>query len=61
MLSLWQAARPQPGRITGMAAGLIPVIGHLPERGGAAEQAAVMLDAFDVMDAAAAEILGGGE
>lgn len=57
MVSLWRAFRPRPGQIGGMAAGVVPVAGHLPESGGYGEQAAVMLDAFDAMTAAEAELL----
>lgn len=59
MVALWRAARPQPGVIRGMAAGWMPAVGHLPESGGYGEQAAVMLDAFDLMDAAWGELEGG--
>lgn len=55
MVRLWRAYRPPPGRIDGMAGGLIPVTGHLPESGGAGEQAAAMMDAFEIMSAAEAE------
>lgn len=56
MLRLWRLYAPPAGRISGMAAGLVPVVGHLPESGGAGEQAAIMLDAFDVMSAMQAEL-----
>lgn len=56
MLALWRAYAPPMGRIGGMAAGLLPVQGHLPETGGYGDQAAIMLDAFAVMSAAAAEL-----
>lgn len=56
MVRLWRAAHPPAGRIAGMAGGIIPVTGHLPESGGYGEQAAVMLDAFDAMSAAEAEL-----
>lgn len=39
-----------------MAAGLVPVPGYLPESGGLGDQAAVMIDAFGVMDAAEAQL-----
>lgn len=57
MLRLWRAYRPAPGRIGGMAAGVIPVTGHLPEAGGSGEQAAIMIEAFGIMDAAEAQLL----
>lgn len=57
MVQLWRISRPQPGRIGGMAAGIVPVAGHLPEAGGAGDQAAIMLDAFAIMDRAEAELL----
>lgn len=56
MLTLWRAYAPPPGRIAGMAAGVIRSTGHLPEAGGAGEQAAIMLDAFECMTAAEAQI-----
>lgn len=56
MVSLWRAARPHPGMIRGMAGGVLPVPGHLPEGGGFGEQAAIMIDAFTIMDAAEAEL-----
>lgn len=56
MLRLWLMCRPQPGMIGGMAAGWVPVTGHLPESGGVGDQAAIMLDALDIMDAAAAQL-----
>lgn len=56
MIALWRAFAPPMGRIGGMAAGLVPVQGHLPESGGYGEQAAIMLDAFAVMSAAQAEL-----
>ncbi len=59
MVRLWRAYRPQPGRIDGMASGVIPVPGHLPESGGYGEQAAVMMEAFAIMSAAEAELLAG--
>ena len=52
MLVLWRQYAPLPGRIAGMAAGLIPVTGHLPEAGGVGDQAAIMIDAFEIMTAA---------
>ncbi|MBB6251430.1 hypothetical protein [Nitrospirillum iridis] len=52
MLSIWQACRPRPGRIGGMAAGIIPASTHLPQAGGVMDQAAIMLDALDAMDRA---------
>ncbi|NUB24308.1 hypothetical protein [Azospirillum brasilense] len=56
MVRFWRAYRPTPGRIGGMAAGVIPVAGHLPEAGGYGDQAAIMLDAFEIMSAAEAEM-----
>lgn len=56
MLILWRAYAPPPGRIAGMAAGVLRTVGHLPEAGGAGEQAAVMLDAFECMTAVEAQI-----
>ena len=56
MVRLWRAYRPAPGRIGGMAAGVVPVMGHLPEAGGYGEQAAIMLDAFEIMSRAEAEL-----
>jgi hypothetical protein len=52
MLVLWRQYAPRPGRIAGMAAGLVPVTGHLPEAGGLGDQAAIMIDAFEIMSAA---------
>lgn len=40
------------GLIKGMAAGAIPVVGHLPETGGLLDQSAWLMSAFDVLDAA---------
>lgn len=59
MVRLWRAYRPSPGRIAGMAAGYLPVVGHLPESGGVGEQAAIMLDAFDIMTQAETERMAG--
>ncbi|MBK3734948.1 hypothetical protein GAY29_17935 [Azospirillum brasilense] len=59
MVRLWRAFRPAPGRIGGMAAGVVPVTGHLPEAGGYGEQAAIMLDAFEVMIRAEAKLVEG--
>lgn len=59
MVRLWRAYRPQPGVIGGMAAGMLPVVGHLPEAGGTGDQAAAMLDAFAVMTGAENELLAG--
>ncbi|CAO3453860.1 hypothetical protein [Azospirillum argentinense] len=56
MVRLWRAYRPAPGRIGGMAAGVFPVAGHLPEAGGYGDQAAILLDAFEIMSAAEAEL-----
>ncbi|MFC5358262.1 hypothetical protein [Azospirillum himalayense] len=56
MVRFWRAYRPAPGRIVGMAAGVVPVAGHLPEAGGYGDQAAIMLDAFEIMSAAEAEL-----
>lgn len=52
MLVLWRQYAPRPGRIAGMAAGILPVVGHLPEAGGVGDQAAIMIDAFEIMSAA---------
>lgn len=52
MVRIWRACRPRPGRICGMAAGIIPTATHLPEAGGVMDQAAIMMDALDVMDRA---------
>lgn len=57
MVRYWRAYRPHPGRIGGMAAGIIPATGHLPESGGYGDQAAIMLDAFEIMSGAEAELL----
>lgn len=57
MVRLWRAYRPSPGRLGGLVQGVVPVVGHLPEAGGAGEQAAIMLDAFAIMDSAEAELL----
>jgi hypothetical protein len=59
MVRFWAAYAPEPGRIAGMSAGVLPVQGHLPEAGGFGDQAAVMLDAFAVMSAAWAEMRAG--
>ncbi|PWC86048.1 hypothetical protein TSH100_13820 [Azospirillum sp. TSH100] len=59
MVQLWRAYRPQPGRIGGMAAGVVPVVGHLPDAGGTGDQAAIMMDAFAIMSDAEAELLAG--
>jgi hypothetical protein len=59
MLRLWRAYCPAPGRIGGAAAGLVPVSGHLPERGGSGDQAAIMLDAFAIMSAAEVDLMDG--
>ncbi|MGF7176996.1 hypothetical protein [Azospirillum doebereinerae] len=59
MVQFWRAYRPPPGRVAGMAGGIIPVAGHLPEAGGFGDQAAIMLDAFAIMTAAEAELLAG--
>lgn len=56
MVRLWRAYRPPMGRIGGMAAGLLPVTGHLPQTGGYGDQPAIMLDAFDVMSAYESEL-----
>jgi len=56
MLRLWRAYRPVPGQIAGAAGGVVPAAGHLPESGGAGEQAAIVMDAFDVMSQAEAEL-----
>ncbi|WP_188051789.1 hypothetical protein [Azospirillum sp. Sh1] len=53
MVRYWRAYRPYPGRI----AGIIPATGHLPESGGYGDQAAIMLDAFEIMSGAEAELL----
>lgn len=59
MVQLWRAYRPQPGRIGGMSAGVVPVSGHLPDAGGTGDQAAIMMDAFAIMTDAEAELLAG--
>ncbi|AWJ86320.1 hypothetical protein TSH58p_22660 (plasmid) [Azospirillum sp. TSH58] len=59
MVRFWRSFRPAPGRIGGMAAGVVPVAGHLPEAGGYGDQAAIMLDAFEVMSRAEAELVEG--
>jgi len=56
MVQIWRQCRPMPALIRGMAAGAIPVVGPLPGSGGAGDQAAVMLDALDLMDEAAARM-----
>lgn len=56
MLVLWRLYAPPPGRIAGMAGGIIPAAGFLPDAGGAGDQAAIMLEAFGVMSAAEAEL-----
>ena len=42
--------------IGGMAGGVIPVAGHLPEPGGVLDQGAWLMDAFDLLEAAEARI-----
>ena len=59
MVRLWRAFRPAPGRVMGMAVGYLPVAGHLPEAGGVGNQAAVMIEAFDVMTRAEISLLEG--
>lgn len=44
-----------------MAAGLIPVSGHLPQLGGVIDQGAWLLDAFDIIDNAYAELTASNE
>lgn len=51
MLTLWRAYRGGGPGLFGGGGG-----GHLPDAGGAGDQAAVMLDAFAAMSGAAAEI-----
>jgi len=41
---------PPPGRIVGMAAGVFPVIGHLPEGGGLLDQSSWLMDAFSILN-----------
>ncbi|MBP2297951.1 hypothetical protein [Azospirillum picis] len=57
MVQLWRAYQPHAGRIGGMAQGVVPVTGHLPEAGGVGDQAAIMMDAFAIMSQAEAELL----
>jgi len=40
---------PPPGRIGGMAAGVMPVVGHLPEAGGTLDQGAWLMTAFELL------------
>jgi len=47
---------PPPGRIGGMAAGLMPVTGHLPEAGGSLDQGAWLMEAFGILNAAEAKL-----
>lgn len=49
MIRLWRAARGHYGN--GLGGGIV-----LPEAGGLLDQAAILLDAFDVMDAAEAQL-----
>jgi hypothetical protein len=37
--------------IGGMAGGMIPVVGQLPEAGGMLDQSAWLLEAFDILSA----------
>jgi hypothetical protein len=53
---LWRLARPRPGIIMGMAGGIMPVTGLLPEAGGTLDQSAWLMDAFDILDAAYLEL-----
>jgi hypothetical protein len=41
---------PPAGRIVGMAAGVIPIVGHLPEAGGTLDQSAWLLEAFSILN-----------
>ncbi len=59
MVRMWAAFAPEPGRIGGMSAGVIPVTGHLPEAGGYGDQAAITLDGFAVMSSAWSELRRG--
>jgi len=49
VVRLWRLAVPPPGRIGGMAAGVWPVVGHLPEAGGTLDQGAWLMTAFDLL------------
>ena len=49
-MRLWRFARPPVGRIVGMAAGVIPVVGHLPEEGGTLDQSAWLMEAFALLN-----------
>jgi hypothetical protein len=42
--------------IGGMAAGIVPVAGHLPEAGGTLDQGAWLVAAFDILSAAEAKL-----
>lgn len=44
-------AMPPPGRIMGMAGGMIPVSGLLPEAGGTLDQGAWVMEAFGLLSA----------
>jgi hypothetical protein len=52
VVRLWRICRPPPGRIGGMAAGYLPVSGPLPEAGGALDQGAWLMAAFDILTVA---------
>ena len=41
---------PPAGRIVGMAAGFIPITGHLPESGGTLDQSVWLLEAFAILN-----------
>jgi hypothetical protein len=41
---------PPPGRIVGMAAGILPIVGHLPEPGGMLDQGAWLMEAFVILN-----------
>jgi hypothetical protein len=34
----------------GMAAGVVPIVGHLPETGGTLDQCAWLMDAFSILN-----------
>lgn len=50
MVRLWRLAYPPHGRIVGMAAGIIPIVGHLPEAGGTLDQASWVMEAFGLLN-----------
>jgi len=41
---------PPPGKIVGMAAGYLPIVGHLPEDGGVLDQSVWLLEAFAILN-----------